>query len=305
MMLLTILRGALQCKSDGQCCHRACKPQHKKRTLIAHYLPSVCWHVSHACMEGCEASAVADCITTWLGNSVRRADVPVVVDFHAPTSPEQRMWLRSTRVRVRRVAFHVDDKTSAVLLHDPTFMVGSQAPCPMVSTIPTHMLLLVTCVSIVRGSLGTLARQMLATRVVRYGANLTRGTARTMMWQLQTASESTLEEAEGVYVHMREPDWSSEVLGSMARFTQLRSLWLRQANRLTLSEGFPGVPANLRHGACWCLTLCDAAEHRLSTIPWRDLWHGQNFHGDCACLQCHNAEIIPACADGPAGNSQL
>ncbi len=77
-----------------------------------------------------------------------------------------------------------------------------------------------------------------------------------MMWRLQTASESTLEEAEGVYIHMREHTWPAEVLGSMARFTKLRSLWLRQANRNTLSGGTPGMPASLRHGTCQCLPFC-------------------------------------------------
>jgi len=50
-----------------------------------------------------------------------------------------------------------------------------------------------------------------------------------VMWRLQIASESTLEEAEGVYIHTRESYWQAEVLGSMTRFTTLRSLWLRQA----------------------------------------------------------------------------
>lgn len=77
----------------------------------------------------------SDRVTMWLDDSARRADVPVVVEFRVPASLEQRMWLRSTRVRVRRVAFHVGDKTSAILLHDPTYMVGSplaqwcQFPC--------------------------------------------------------------------------------------------------------------------------------------------------------------------------------
>ncbi len=58
---------------------------------------------------------------------------------------------------------------------------------------------------------------------------MTGGTAHNVMWRLQIASESTLEEAEGVYIHTRESYWQAEVLGSMTRFTTLRSLWLRQA----------------------------------------------------------------------------
>jgi len=91
----------------------------------------------------------------WLGNSVCHADAPVVVEFRAPTSPEQRMWLRSTRVRVRRVAFHVDDQTSAVLLHDPTFMVGTRDALDE-SDITAQNGFLDWCVSalFLRGSLG-------------------------------------------------------------------------------------------------------------------------------------------------------
>ena len=44
------------------------------------------------------------------------ADAPVMVEFRAPMSPQQRQWLRTTRLRMRRVAFHVDDAASAALL---------------------------------------------------------------------------------------------------------------------------------------------------------------------------------------------
>ena len=53
-----------------------------------------------------------------------RADIPVVVEFRTPMSPEQQQWLRTTRVRVRRVAFDVNDTASAALLHDQSTLVG-------------------------------------------------------------------------------------------------------------------------------------------------------------------------------------
>ncbi len=64
---------------------------------------------------------------------------------------------------------------------------------------------------------------------------------------MQTASEHTLESAEGVYVTQKEP-WKILVEpGSMARFVALRSLWLRQVNLFTLTRG-PGLPPSLRRG---------------------------------------------------------
>ena len=50
----------------------------------------------------------------------------------------------------------------------------------------------------------------------------------------QVGSEGTLEDAEGVYVSTLGPDMPQCELISMARFTALRSLWLRQATVMTL-----------------------------------------------------------------------
>jgi len=47
----------------------------------------------------------------------------VVVEFCAPMSPEQQQWLRTTRMRVRRVAFHAGDAASASLLRDQFTLV--------------------------------------------------------------------------------------------------------------------------------------------------------------------------------------
>ena len=50
----------------------------------------------------------------------------------------------------------------------------------------------------------------------------------------QVGSEGTLEDAEGVYVSVLGPDMPQCEPVSMARFTALRSLWLRQATVKTL-----------------------------------------------------------------------
>ena len=52
------------------------------------------------------------------------ADTPVVVQFREALSPEQQVWLRKTRIRVRRVAFRQDDQASAELLHDASMLVS-------------------------------------------------------------------------------------------------------------------------------------------------------------------------------------
>jgi len=36
----------------------------------------------------------------------------------------RRLWLYHTRVRVRRIAFNIDDAASATLLHDPKALVS-------------------------------------------------------------------------------------------------------------------------------------------------------------------------------------
>ncbi len=63
---------------------------------------------------------------------------------------------------------------------------------------------------------------------------------------MQAASESTLEEAEGIHVSaeacLYEP---LPALISMARFTALRSLVLRQACGFALSTGTPQLPPSL------------------------------------------------------------
>jgi len=66
---------------------------------------------------------------------------------------------------------------------------------------------------------------------------------------VQVASESTLEEADGVYVSTDGPRGSAALLepGSMERFAALRSLWLRQVNMLTLLVT-PGMSLSLRRG---------------------------------------------------------
>jgi len=46
------------------------------------------------------------------------ADIPVGVEYRAPMTLAQQQWLRTTRVRVRRMAFHADDAASAALLCD-------------------------------------------------------------------------------------------------------------------------------------------------------------------------------------------
>ncbi len=51
-------------------------------------------------------------------------------------------------------------------------------------------------------------------------------------------------------MHVREPTAAPVILGSMARFTRLRSLWLRQANTTTMRFGLPGMPLGLRRGLC-------------------------------------------------------
>jgi len=66
---------------------------------------------------------------------------------------------------------------------------------------------------------------------------------------VQVASESTLREAEGVYITTDGPRISAGQLEprSMERFMTLRSLWLRQANMFTLIIP-PDMPPSLRHG---------------------------------------------------------
>ncbi len=67
------------------------------------------------------------------------------------------------------------------------------------------------------------------------------------MWCLQTSSETTLEEAEGVYVTAEGTDVPLTTPVSMARFTALRSLCLWQANSVTLQSVTPGLPPSLRY----------------------------------------------------------
>ena len=77
--------------------------------------------------------------------------------------------------------------------------------------------------------------------------SLTSGSKQTVLLRLQTASESTLQEAEGVYISL---DGGPQVpLGepvNMARFMALRRVWLRHANNQTMEMIEPGLPPSLR-----------------------------------------------------------
>ncbi len=55
---------------------------------------------------------------------------------------------------------------------------------------------------------------------------------------------------------------------SMERFNALRSLWLRQANSVTLQSVIPGMPPSLRYVA---FKLCHPVTHSSSIFP---LLHG-------------------------------
>ena len=55
--------------------------------------------------------------------------MPVVVKLRKLMSPEQRRWLRTTRVHVRRIAFHGDDDASEALYQDPLTLVGAWTRC--------------------------------------------------------------------------------------------------------------------------------------------------------------------------------
>ncbi len=74
-----------------------------------------------------------------------------------------------------------------------------------------------------------------------------------MLCRLQVASETTLEEAEGVYVTKTGHRRRLQKPVSMARFVTLRSLWLRQANDYTLERVTPGMPVGLRCEAVHCV----------------------------------------------------
>ncbi len=66
----------------------------------------------------------------------------------------------------------------------------------------------------------------------------------------QTASEGTLEDAEGVYTSTFAADDPLPHPVSMARFTALRSLWLRQAAITPLQSVQLGMSTSLRR-AVW------------------------------------------------------
>ncbi len=65
-----------------------------------------------------------------------------MVDFKAPTTSDQQHWLRRTRVRLRRVAFHLNDAASVTLLHDSSMLVRRLLP---LMTVALPMTLLVDC----------------------------------------------------------------------------------------------------------------------------------------------------------------
>jgi len=78
-----------------------------------------------------------------------------------------------------------------------------------------------------------------------------------MCCRLQTASEGTLEEAEGVYLSTQGPSEPPTAECSMARFTMLRRLWLRQFS-CNMFEGVElDLPPSLR---------CSAAPHSLTVL---------------------------------------
>ena len=78
---------------------------------------------------------------------------------------------------------------------------------------------------------------------------------------LQTASEGTLEEAEGVYVSMMSPDDPLTAPVSMARFTALRRLWLRQATATTLRGVQLSKSTGLRYVGPHASPSCKRALH--------------------------------------------
>ena len=81
---------------------------------------------------------------------------------------------------------------------------------------------------------------------------------------MQATSEATLEVMAGLHLPLRSPA-SEAPLGSLSRFTALRSLHLRQAHDVTLTPGHPALPTGLRHVAySSCLALatpfsCDSS----------------------------------------------
>ena len=83
-----------------------------------------------------------------------------------------------------------------------------------------------------------------------------------MLCRLQVASETTLEEAEGVYMTKTGPRKPLKKRVGMARFVTLRSLWLRQCNNFTLVFVGPDMPTGLKCEAMPSLSLYYCAHDR-------------------------------------------
>ncbi len=99
--------------------------------------------------------------------------------------------------------------------------------------------------------------------------------------RLQTASEGTLEEAEGVYVSSDGPEEMMRP-ASLERFTALRSLWLRQVNIETLDSGRLCMPPSLR---------CRG----MSTSGDLTLLHPINTRGREACVHDKHPVLLLCC----------
>ena len=118
--VLQLVSAEVKLHSDCACMltdrrrHRTCFVDLERRI-------SACRHRARIRKSICECNRV---FLQFIITMTCCAGTPVVVDFAAPMSPTQQQWLRSTPVRVRRVAFHVSDAASAALLHDPRTLVS-------------------------------------------------------------------------------------------------------------------------------------------------------------------------------------
>jgi len=114
---------------------------------------------------------------------------------------------------------------------------------------------------------------------------------------VQVASESTLKDAEGVYITTDGPGITLGQLEphSMERFMTLRSLWLRQVNIFTVSRGTtPRMPSSLRHDTVlMCRLLCRHAPVRPEPLQTdRYMLHGRLLRCDAQCLPHDEHAIV-------------
>jgi len=77
-------------------------------------------------------------------------------------------------------------------------------------------------------------------------------TAKQSSSNAQASAEATLEAMAGLYLVSRSHAASGVGVGSLSRFTALRSLYLRNAEHSTLCPTHPPLPTGLRHGARRC-----------------------------------------------------